>query len=1836
MNQMPLDTTGVAVTNNVTNEQQILSGSNSPNYYFIVPQQGPFYETGLTVSIVLPNKQLKQLTYGVDYLPCFKFIGASRATTMPVFGGISILNTNITGTVSLNYQSLGGNYVLTQTQINTILSDYERNPLTTTWEEITGLPNDFPPTPHPWKLQDMVGLSEVVGGLSQIAQALQNQSEVSTPLVQAINITAKDTVGLGNVDNFQTASIPDTLAGTSNTEFVTPLGVASKVALELQKFTNDNFATGPIFVGPTRAFTNINDAWNSLEGKIINTPLVIQVDDGNYDCGDSINFTVGNPYADLISILGNVANPSNVVLNFEPSAGQTLADGWQVIGQNAITIGGFTVNGQTTANAITESGIYVQDGSVISPAKSMIFNNVANGIKCNNGSWTGAATFNNCYNNTVLATNGSIVNISGTPNNNLNSVSTSKNSLSVSNTNPLYSTVPNGVMSPIGITADASLVKADYAVFNLSSATSNGTSGINGSIGLYATNGAEIIAQGVTTDSTYNATSVDEGGRINAKNSVHTNVGNNVALANAKGLIDISNSQVSNVGSLVIVTNRDSTVIAENTVFGGVSASPALSISARDSIFMQGATFPGHVGIVSPIVTMLLDSKGNYIDFVEVPYISKYDCPTYNTLEWNVQNAVSVSISPALGTVNSSGSSNSVPYGNYTITATNPSGTSTKVVHVTSVYSITYESSQNSVTNWNINGGTTNPVSLPPGTYPINAGVIDQYTFAGWVCTGGVSVADPTNPNTTFTVVDNAAEYLIQSNWTLDTYSISLSGLVAGWSCNGNENNPQVLPKGSYPLFSGNYAEHTFNGWQTTGGCSVTGNGQNATLVVNGTSNGTVSGSWTLINYPVNISNVYPGWSLNGSQANPNNLPAGQYNLNAGTRAGYNFTGWTVSGSGSVSNNNANTTLTVNTNGTGVNVAANWTLITYPISLSNLHNGWSLNGDGTDAVQNLAPGAYPLSAGVYPGYSFSGWTVNGSVTVDDPSNPNTTLHVTGTGSVSGNWTLITYPVTINSNGGNSWEVNGNESDPDVLPPGTYPISAGNKAGYTFAGWSVGGGVTVDNASSPTANITVTGAGTLTMNWNLTTYNVNLLSNGSSGWLLNGTENDPQKLTAGTYPVAAGTLSGYGFAGWSTSGGISVDNANSANANITVTGDGTITANWSVNTFQVSFNSNGSSGWSMNGSEANPQQLPLGTYPINAGTLSGYKFNGWTFNGSVGCDQPGSVSANMTVSGAGTAIANWSLITYTVTLSNFGGGWTFNGTENNPPVLPPGTYPVTYGNPPSEQLFSSWTVTGGVTVDNPNSANANVTITGNGTLTANTVTKQYTVSLSNLQAGWTFNNNENNPETVPAGTYPINAGTAPSGYIFGGWTVTGGVTVDNPNSATANAIVTANGTLTGNWTRVYNLTINPSNCSSWDVSGYPSNQTTYQLPAGTYNISATAANGYNFSSWGEVANGVSYIGTPGQGYPNTTVVIGGDFTISPTASPNTVNVNIACNGGGGSTTVTINGQSTTSQETLSLAPGQYTISASTSNGWTFNGWSINSPNASIANTSAATTTLTISSGGDVSIDGMFNLVNTAYVTTEYNGGVSIPVVRATDSAGNPTGGGAYSTLLTLSVSPGTNTYAQALSSYVGSNGYTYTFTGWTYTNCIISSTTSTLIAISQTVAQANLGSSVTTGVVANYTATAPSGGGGGNGGGCVHVDSFLSDGIIAGDVRAGDTLELADEVTLEPCSDVVAYSERKLQPSVIITTENGVTLHCSTTAPIPTKDGLVKAPLLLGKEVPTRIDNSDGTNTTEWSVVKEVVDGGDIYVQHIFINNQCFWAGKNTGKYILHHNANMKA
>jgi hypothetical protein len=126
-------------------------------------------------------------------------------------------------------------------------------------------------------------------------------------------------------------------------------------------------------------------------------------------------------------------------------------------------------------------------------------------------------------------------------------------------------------------------------------------------------------------------------------------------------------------------------------------------------------------------------------------------------------------------------------------------------------------------------------------------------------------------------------------------------------------------------------------------------------------------------------------------------------------------------------------------------------------------------------------------------------------------------------------------------------------------------------------------------------------------------------------------------------------------------------------------------------------------------------------------------------------------------------------------------------------------------------------------------------------------------------------------------------------------------------------------------------------------------------------------------------------------------------------------------------------------------------------------------------------------------------------------------------------------------------------------------------------------------------------------------------------------VTEGQTRAwqmlpGSAIMLADE-NLNVMNGTVTRVRNQMEPCVRITTEAGISLVCSHTAPILTGEKTyLNAPEVIGKQVAVMIDG-----VTSFDNVVSVEDLGEREVRPLYAGDQNFWAGETEAGYILHHN-----
>ena len=697
----------------------------------------------------------------------------------------------------------------------------------------------------------------------------------------------------------------------------------------------------------------------------------------------------------------------------------------------------------------------------------------------------------------------------------------------------------------------------------------------------------------------------------------------------------------------------------------------------------------------------------------------------------------------------------------------------------------------------NPNGGTWNGTT-GSSTFTQNYG--STKTIANPTAPAGYKVTFNGNGGSTPAAQTSTKSF---TNWT-NSGSGTLSGTTYTFGA-GNGTLTANYKNNSITLPSATRTGYTFAGWydSASGGNKI----GNAGAAYTPTSAKTLYAHWTVNSYTLTVNPNGGTWNgTTGSSsftqnygstkaiANPT-APAGYrvtFNGNGGSTPAAqtstkSFTNWTNSGAGSLS-------------GTTYTFGA---------------------GNGT-LTANYKNNSITLPSATRTGYTFAGWydSASGGNKI---GNAGAAYTPTSAKTLYAHWTVNSYTLTVNPNGGTWNGTTGSSSFTQNYGSTKAIANPTAPAGYRVTFNGNGGSTPAAQTSTKSfTNWTNSGAGSLSG----TTYTF------GAG---NGTLTANYKNNSITLPTP--TRTGYTFAGWydAASGGNKIGNAGAA---YTPTSAKTLYAHWTVNSYTLTVNPNGGTWNGTTGSSTFTQSNGSTKTIANPTAPAGYRV---TFNGNGG-STPNAITStksftNWTNSGSGTLSGT----TYT-----FGAG---NGTltanyKNNSITLPSATR--------TGYTFAGWydSASGGNKIGN---AGAAYTPTSAKTLYAHWTVNSYTLTVNPNGGTWNGTTGSSSFTQNYGSTKAIANPTAPAGYRV----------TFNGNGGSTPAAQTSTKSFT-NWT----------NSGAGSLSG-----TTYTFGAGNGTLTANYKNnsitlptptrtGYTFAGWYDAASGGNKIGNAGAAYTPT--------------------------------------------------------------------------------------------------------------------------------------------------------------------------------------------------------------------------------------------------------------------------------------------------------------------------------------------------------------------------------
>ena len=558
--------------------------------------------------------------------------------------------------------------------------------------------------------------------------------------------------------------------------------------------------------------------------------------------------------------------------------------------------------------------------------------------------------------------------------------------------------------------------------------------------------------------------------------------------------------------------------------------------------------------------------------------------------------------------------------------------------------------------------------------------------------------------------------------------------------------------------------------------------------------------------------------------------------VTASRKTGYKFDGW-YNGSTKVTSTNPYTFAPT----ANITLTAKWAInIVSDIIKISPSGGGTVSPNPIIGQENTAISTTAIPA---IGYKFKHWGYD-DVSVSEGYSESITnplkITVTGKRNVTAVFELKSYTVTWNANGGTVSPASVSKTHGSTL--GTLPTStraATAEYSYTFAGWFTA----ASDGTQISSTTIVTGNVTYYAHWTATKRSYTATFNGNGG-----STPSPSSITK-EYNAALGTLptcsrTGYTFLGWYTasSGGTKISTTT------VVTKDITYYAQWSINSYTLTFNPNG--GTVTPTSKDLEYNSAYGTLPTPTRASNAqytYTFAGW-YTAATGGTQ---VTAATKMAAKDTTVyAYWTSNTRSYTVSYQTTYGTLNRTSQSVAYNSKGSCTLTM---PDNTAEFTYTFVGWYTAANGGGTKVGSELTLETPAIKGTVTYYAYVTRSTKSYTHTFNANGGgtvNPATITK-AYNTALGTLPTvsrtGYTFVGWFDTSAAS--GGTQATTTTKVTGTKTWYARWSiNSYTFTFdkNGGNTPSTTTITKEYNTAVGTLPTCTRNADNTYT--YAFAGW----------------------------------------------------------------------------------------------------------------------------------------------------------------------------------------------------------------------------------------------------------------------------------------------------------------------------------------------------------------------------------------------------
>lgn len=267
-----LDTVGNNPLNKVS-ETRTLNKKVLDGRAFVIPRAAPFFAE----SVVIYKNGIR-LIPGHDYFLILKSEELSQTTERDIRGGILFNTVTLEETITFELQTVGGNFNVPIGNTIENMVRVIRNPIFTTWSQLTGTPIGLPTWDHNEDWGSSVGYASFIDSINRLQLSLLQTGGGSggdgsalAALNNHINSPAghtKNQVGLNNVQNYAIAQDADFNAPYANNKYTTP----RSVMFAIDRFIGTTLETQRELIAGleatvtenTTAYRGLMNQWNDL------------------------------------------------------------------------------------------------------------------------------------------------------------------------------------------------------------------------------------------------------------------------------------------------------------------------------------------------------------------------------------------------------------------------------------------------------------------------------------------------------------------------------------------------------------------------------------------------------------------------------------------------------------------------------------------------------------------------------------------------------------------------------------------------------------------------------------------------------------------------------------------------------------------------------------------------------------------------------------------------------------------------------------------------------------------------------------------------------------------------------------------------------------------------------------------------------------------------------------------------------------------------------------------------------------------------------------------------------------------------------------------------------------------------------------------------------------------------------------------------------------------------------------------------------------------------------------------------------------------------------------